>query len=236
MIRRHVDLTAAARRVGGRRRPLRDRRAAPAQPAVLRLRGDGRARDARHGCVDRRGERLGRGAVHPHRARRPGASCASRSAAAPPSSATSKPPGASSSASLPPDSFRRAADDESAPTTANERGRSASEVVDGFGSAPAARHGTRPDGSGLRAAEAVGDAQQLVDIRAVAPHTVSSSSSKKKIGRSSGGVPQRSSRYVPSTSRSASGSQKIRSTSAACGVQLAGRRAARRPRGRCSSG
>jgi aromatic-L-amino-acid decarboxylase len=52
---------------GGRRRAVRDRCAAPTEPAVH----PARRRRRRHGPVDRGGERDGVGPVHPHRARRP---------------------------------------------------------------------------------------------------------------------------------------------------------------------
>ena len=67
MIRRHVELTAAAGRDGRRRRPLRDRRPAPAEPAVH---PPAVAGDAATDALIERANATGRGAVHPHRARR----------------------------------------------------------------------------------------------------------------------------------------------------------------------
>ena len=84
---RHAD--PGARRPGATRRPVRDRRPAPVEPAVhqprRRRRGNRRP--------DRTGERDGRRVVHPYRARRPQRACASRSAARRPSSATCSPAG-----------------------------------------------------------------------------------------------------------------------------------------------
>ena len=67
MIRRHVELTQRLAAEVASRRPLRDRRPAPAQPAVPAP-GRRRRRDRR---ADRASQRHRRGAVHPHRARRP---------------------------------------------------------------------------------------------------------------------------------------------------------------------
>ena len=67
MIRRHVELTQRLAALVARRRPVRDRRAAPAEPALH----PARRRRRRDRPAHRAGQRDRVGAVHPDRARRP---------------------------------------------------------------------------------------------------------------------------------------------------------------------